>query len=155
MKALIPLLSILVIANVGYSDVVDTQKNDTQTSKEVVQPVSKDPVQTKPALPSVTTSAPSEPTLSHPSLKTDGSLYANHQGENTADVKITQAIRKALIADDSLSNYAKNVQIITNNGIVVLKGFVANQDESAKVGAIASKTPNVKSVKNELKTNTK
>ncbi len=152
---LIPIVSLLVVSNVVYSEVVDTQKNDTQTSKEVVQPVSKDPVQTKPVQPSVSTSAPSEPKLVNPTTKTDGSMYANHQGENTSDVKITQAVRKALIADNSLSNYAKNVQVITNNGVVLLKGFVANQDESAKVGSIVSKTPGVKSVKNELKVNQK
>jgi osmotically-inducible protein OsmY len=44
------------------------------------------------------------------------------QSENEADRTITQNIRQALTADDSLSTNAKNVKIITNDGTVTLRG---------------------------------
>ncbi len=44
------------------------------------------------------------------------------QSENEADRTITQNIRKAITADDSLSTNAKNVKIITNDGTVTLRG---------------------------------
>ena len=56
-----------------------------------------------------------------------------------ADVKLTQEIRKAVVADDSLSMSAHNVKIITLGGVVTLRGPVASQAEKTKVAAIAAK----------------
>lgn len=55
-----------------------------------------------------------------------------------ADVKITQEIRKAVVADDSLSTNAHNVKIITLGGVVTLRGPVASQAEKTKVASIAA-----------------
>jgi hypothetical protein len=38
------------------------------------------------------------------------------QGNGAADLETTQRIRKALMADDSLSSDAKNAKVITNGG---------------------------------------
>src|SRR5712691_4981551 len=46
------------------------------------------------------------------------------QSNNKADLNLTQQIRKALMADKSLSTNAKNIKIITNNGAVTLRGPV-------------------------------
>mgnify|MGYP000549845593 CR=1 FL=1 len=56
-----------------------------------------------------------------------------------ADVKMTQEIRKAVVADDALSTNAHNVKIITLNGVVTLRGPVNSQAEKAKVAQIAAK----------------
>jgi hypothetical protein len=48
------------------------------------------------------------------------------QSESESDRTITQEIRKAVMADDSLSTNAKNIKIITINGVVTLRGPVLN-----------------------------
>jgi hyperosmotically inducible periplasmic protein len=59
------------------------------------------------------------------------------QSNNSADLKITQAIRQALMKDSELSTTAKNVKIITNNGQVTLRGPVKNAQEKAKIDQLA------------------
>lgn len=59
------------------------------------------------------------------------------QGNNQADIATTQAIRKAVMADDSLSSDAKNVKIITNGGVITLRGPVANAGEKSSIEAKA------------------
>ena len=59
------------------------------------------------------------------------------QSNNSADLKITQAIRQALMKDSELSMTAKNIKIITNNGQVTLRGPVKNAQEKAKIDRLA------------------
>lgn len=59
------------------------------------------------------------------------------QSNGSADLKITQAIRQALMKDSELSMTAKNVKIITNNGQVTLRGPVKNEQEKARIDQLA------------------
>jgi hyperosmotically inducible periplasmic protein len=59
------------------------------------------------------------------------------QSNSPADLKVTQAIRQALMKDSELSTTAKNIKIITNNGQVTLRGPVKNAQEKAKIGQLA------------------
>lgn len=59
------------------------------------------------------------------------------QSNRPEDIKLVAEIRKAVVADDSLSMTAKNVKIITTTGKVTLRGPVNNADEKAKVAAHA------------------
>jgi osmotically-inducible protein OsmY len=59
------------------------------------------------------------------------------QSNSSADLKITQAIRQALIKDDQLSTTAKNIKVITANGQVTLRGPVKTAQEKARVDQIA------------------
>lgn len=59
------------------------------------------------------------------------------QSNGSADLKITQAIRQALVKDSELSMTAKNVKIITNNGQVTLRGPVKNEQEKARIDQLA------------------
>ena len=59
------------------------------------------------------------------------------QSNSSADLKITQAIRQALMKDSELSTTAKNVKIITNNGQVTLRGPVKTAQEKAKIDQLA------------------
>jgi hyperosmotically inducible periplasmic protein len=72
------------------------------------------------------------------------------QSESEADRTITQNIRKALTADDSLSTNAKNVKIISNDGVVTLRGPVNSQKEKADVEAKAKQVAGVRNVDNQL-----
>jgi hyperosmotically inducible protein len=63
---------------------------------------------------------------------------ADQQKMNVSDRQMTQKIRKAVIADKSLSTYAHNVKIISQNGSVTLKGPVRSDDEKKSIVAKAA-----------------
>ena len=62
---------------------------------------------------------------------------ADQQKMNPADRAITQRIRKAIHDDNTLSTYAHNIKIITQDGKVTLRGPVRTQDEKAGLEAKA------------------
>ena len=72
------------------------------------------------------------------------------QGNNQTDLKITQQIRQAVMADGSLSFTAKNVKIITQNGKVTLRGPVKSEDERSRIEAAARKVAGAAQVDNQL-----
>jgi osmotically-inducible protein OsmY len=59
------------------------------------------------------------------------------QSNSSADLKITQDIRRALMKDSELSTTAKNIKIITDNGQVTLRGPVKSAQEKAKIDQLA------------------
>jgi hyperosmotically inducible periplasmic protein len=59
------------------------------------------------------------------------------QSNSSADLKITQAIRQALMKDRELSMTAKNIKVITANGQVTLRGPVKSVQEKTKIDQIA------------------
>lgn len=70
-------------------------------------------------------------------------VTSGDQSESEADRTISQRIRQAIMADDSLSTNAKNVKVITINGVVVLRGPVFS---SAEKEAIAKKVAEIQGV---------
>jgi osmotically-inducible protein OsmY len=65
-------------------------------------------------------------------------VTADSQKMNKADRDLTAQIRKSIIADKSLSMYAHNVKIISQNGMVTLKGPVRSDDEVKSIVAKAT-----------------
>jgi hyperosmotically inducible periplasmic protein len=63
---------------------------------------------------------------------------ADQQKNNRTDQDITRQIRQSVMADKSLSTYAHNVKIITQNGQVTLKGPVRSEDEKQAVASKAT-----------------
>ncbi|HET6143914.1 MAG TPA: BON domain-containing protein [Candidatus Acidoferrales bacterium] len=63
---------------------------------------------------------------------------ADQQKMNPTDRAITQKIRAEIMKDKSLSTYAHNVKIITQDGKVTLKGPVRTSDEKSSIEAKAS-----------------
>jgi osmotically-inducible protein OsmY len=82
--------------------------------------------------------------------RNDQTKTAGDQSENEADRTISQNIRQALTADDSLSTNGKNVKIITNNGTVTLRGPVKSDKEKSTIAAKAQQIAGVKNVDNQL-----
>lgn len=72
------------------------------------------------------------------------------QSNKPEDLKITQAIRKAVIADDSLSMAAKNIKIITADGQVTLRGTVNNSGEKTSILAHAKKSAGSAQIVNHI-----
>ncbi len=80
----------------------------------------------------------------------DSSRTPGDQSNNKSDLAITQAIRKAVVADKALSTNAHNVKIITANGVVTLRGPVSSPEEKETIAAKARQVAGVKSVDNKL-----
>jgi hyperosmotically inducible protein len=74
------------------------------------------------------------------------------QSESEADRTITQKIRQALMADNSLSTNAKNIKIITNDGVVTLRGPVANARENDAILRKINAIRGIERVDNQLET---
>ena len=66
-----------------------------------------------------------------------GEVTADQQKANTTDRELTARIRRSIMADKSLSTYAHNIKIISQNGAVTLKGPVRSDDEKKSVVAKA------------------
>lgn len=73
-----------------------------------------------------------------------------NQGENEMDRKITQEIRKSIMADKELSTNAKNVKVVSMNGVVTLRGVVNSDEEKVSIGQKASSVSGTKQVENLL-----
>ncbi len=69
---------------------------------------------------------------------------------NPADRNITKQIRSAIYKDKSLSTYAHNIKIITQDGKVTLKGPVRTEDEKAGIEAKAAAVVGADNVTNQL-----
>jgi hyperosmotically inducible protein len=82
--------------------------------------------------------------------RSDAAVTPMDQSENEADRTLTQRIRQAVVADDSLSTNAKNVKIISQNGAVTLRGPVKNEDERKKIVSKAQQLAGEKNVNNQL-----
>lgn len=80
----------------------------------------------------------------------DSSRTPGDQSNNKSDLAITQAIRKAVVADKALSTNAHNFKIITANGVVTLRGPVSSPEEKETIAAKAKQVAGVKSVDNKL-----
>src|ERR1700688_1541603 len=73
------------------------------------------------------------------------------QGKNNlSDRQIMQNIRKAVIADKSLSTYGHNAKIIAEHGKVTLKGPVHTEEESKNIEAKATEVAGAGNVTNQL-----
>jgi hyperosmotically inducible protein len=75
---------------------------------------------------------------------------AEKQSNAKADRDTTAKVRKEIVGDKSLSTYAHNVKVITENGMVTLKGPVMSADEKEKVAALAANVVSADKVTNEL-----
>ena len=80
----------------------------------------------------------------------DATLTPMDQGTSEADRTITQQIRRVVMSHDNLSMDAKNVKIITQDGVVTLRGPVKSADEKATIAAVSKATEGVRRVDNQL-----
>jgi hyperosmotically inducible protein len=61
----------------------------------------------------------------------DQTQTATDQSNDPSDIKMTADIRKMVVDDGSLSIMAKNVKIITIEGVVTLRGPVETEEKAA------------------------
>jgi len=71
------------------------------------------------------------------------------QGNTAADLSITRRIRRAVVGHEGFSTDAKNVKIVTRDGVVTLRGPVRSQAEKTEIESLA-KSIGVKQVDNQI-----
>ena len=77
-------------------------------------------------------------------------VTAGDQDNGERDLGMTVKIRKAVVADKSLSTNGHNVKIIARDGHVTLRGPVASAVERAEIGRQAEAVAGVGHVTNDL-----
>jgi osmotically-inducible protein OsmY len=75
---------------------------------------------------------------------------ADQAKETSTDRTLMQNIRKAIMADESMSTYAKNVKVISENGKITLKGPVRTEDERKNIEAKAVEIAGAGNVVNKI-----
>jgi hyperosmotically inducible protein len=75
---------------------------------------------------------------------------ADNQKENTSDREITRKIRQSITSEKSLSTYAHNVKIVTQDGQVTLKGPVRDDNEKQAIASKAAEVVGTEKVNNQL-----
>ena len=100
------------------------------------------------ALPLTVFGAPQQPDNTR--ANKDNRPTADQQKETKADRELAEKIRKSVVADKSLSTYARNVKIIVQNGVVTLKGPVHSEEESRAIQAKAQQFTDASSIHNEI-----
>src|SRR5271166_3673996 len=95
-------------------------------------------------------SAPADNTSVNQRDRNANEPTADQQKNNRSDRDITQQIRRALANDKSLSTYAHNVKVITQDGQVTLKGPVRSDEEKRAIEAKATAIAGENKVTSEL-----
>jgi hyperosmotically inducible protein len=75
---------------------------------------------------------------------------ADQQKMNPSDRAVTQKIRKAIHEDQTLSTYAHNIKVITQDGKVTLRGPVRSEEEKSNLEAKAVSVAGQENVTNQL-----
>lgn len=82
--------------------------------------------------------------------RAEGAVTADQQKENATDRDLAQKIRQALMDDSSLSTYAHNVKVVSQEGNVTLKGPVRSEQEKQSIESKAKAIAGSARVINEM-----
>lgn len=109
--------------------------------------------------PNTTTSTTTTPRAADNSANNKGDSDTNaktpmDQSQSSSDVKITAEIRRAIMEDKAMSTNAQNCKIITEQGVVTLRGVVDSAAEKDSVDAKARAVTGVSRVDNQLEVKT-
>jgi osmotically-inducible protein OsmY len=94
--------------------------------------------------------APADNTAKNERDRSGETPTSGDQSNNPEDIKITAAIRRAIVGENSLSMTAKNVKIITAEGKVTLRGPVKNDEEKAMIAKLAQSAAGEAKIDNQL-----
>ena len=78
------------------------------------------------------------------------SSTAQDQGNDKADLQLSATLRRKIMHKKGLSTDAQNIQIIAENGCLVLRGPVKTEAEKKIIDGLAKQCCNTVSYKNEL-----
>src|SRR5579863_3515019 len=75
---------------------------------------------------------------------------ADQQKMNPSDRETTKQIRQAIEKDKSISTYGHNIKVVTQNGMVTLKGPVRSEEEKKAIEAKAAEIAGPDKVNDEM-----
>ena len=104
----------------------------------------------KPAANETSTNTAADNTARNERDRSGETKTSGDQSNSPEDIKITAAIRRAIVGDKSLSMTAKNIKIITVNGVVTLRGPVNNAQEKALIAKLARSAAGKSKIDNQL-----
>jgi hyperosmotically inducible protein len=87
--------------------------------------------------------------------RSPNAVTADQQKMNPGDRETTKQIRQAIEKDKSISTYGHNVKVITQNGMVTLKGPVRSEEEKKAIEAKAVEIAGPDKVTNDLEVKSK
>jgi osmotically-inducible protein OsmY len=79
-----------------------------------------------------------------------GKATAEDQSNTKSDREIARHLRKEIMAKKGLSTNAQNVKLITENGVLMLRGPVDSQQEKDLIGDMAKQCCGARSYTNQL-----
>lgn len=94
--------------------------------------------------------APADNTAKNQRDRSGDTQTSGDQSNNSPDLQTTAAIRRAVMADGSLSMTAKNVKIITAGDTVTLRGPVNTAEEKTKIEQLAKSVASNVKIDNQL-----
>jgi len=80
----------------------------------------------------------------------NGAMTPMDQSNKPADLDITRQVRQAIESDSNLSTDAKNVKIITVDGVVWLRGPVKSAQEKAEIARAAHSVAGANKVHDQI-----
>lgn len=87
--------------------------------------------------PDTSNPVPSDNTKVNQRDRYQAQVTADQQKDNKSDRELARQIRRAIVKDKSLSSYAHNVKVVSQNGTVTLKGPVRSESEKKAIEAKA------------------
>ena len=102
------------------------------------------------ATPATTSSPPADNTARNKRDQNGATLTPIDQSNDSNDLKLAAAVRRAVVGADGLSFTAKNVKIIAADGRVTLRGPVKSQAEKTRVEQVARQAAGSASVVSQL-----
>lgn len=67
----------------------------------------------------------------------DAALTPGDQSNSDLDIALTQKIRRGITSNDDMSMQARNVKVISQDGVVTLRGPVETEQEKASIESLA------------------
>lgn len=77
-------------------------------------------------------------------------VTAEEQSNRKEDIELARKIRAEISSHGEFSTYAKNVKVITQDGVAVLRGPVRTTEEKLAIEEIAQKHAGAEKVKSHL-----
>ncbi len=124
--------------------------SDTHAAAKHDTPAATKPAPAPTTAPAKSPNVPANNTAKNERDRDGDTLTPIDQAENPTDIAITKAIRQGVLDMPSPSVAAKNIKIVTVDGVVTLRGPVATEAEKTAVEALAKKAPGVTRVDNQL-----
>lgn len=82
--------------------------------------------------------------------KSGDTMTPMDQSTKPEDIDLTRRVRQAVESDSELSTDAKNVKIITVDGVVWLRGPVKSEQENAEIARAANNIAGMHNVRDEM-----